>query len=106
MVPWMDDDASGFGDSYGNYETEVIAGNSFDYPAVHGKALMKAGYSFVSCSNEAVEEEIIKLSDYPAADLILGKQCQTKMGRGGVSPLEFKTFSAGLQRALTAYVCW
>ena len=103
VVPWMDDDASGFGDSYGNYETEVIAGNSFDYPAAHGKALMKAGYSFVSCSNEAVEEEMVKLNDYPAADLILGKQCQTKMGRGGVSPLEFKTFPAGLQRALTAY---
>ena len=21
-IPWMDDDASGFGDSYGNYETQ------------------------------------------------------------------------------------
>ena len=54
-IPWMDDDASGFGDCYGNYETQVIAGNTFDYPAVHGAAILKAGYSFVSCSDEAVE---------------------------------------------------
>ena len=27
-IPWMDDDASGFGDCYGNYETQVIAGNT------------------------------------------------------------------------------
>ena len=53
-IPWMDDDASGFGDSYGNYETQVIAGNTFDYPAIHGAAILKAGYSFVSCSNESL----------------------------------------------------
>lgn len=53
-IPWMDDDASGFGDSYGNYETQVIAGNTFDYPAIHGAAILKAGYSFVSVSNESL----------------------------------------------------
>ena len=47
-IPWMDDDASGFGDSYGDYENQVIAGNTFDYPSVHGAAILKAGYSFVS----------------------------------------------------------
>ena len=36
-------------------------------------------------------------------DLILGKQCQTKMGRGGVKPLEFKTFSKPMQEAIVAY---
>lgn len=25
QIPWMDDDASGFGDSYGTHETMVIA---------------------------------------------------------------------------------
>ena len=54
-IPWMDDDASGFGDSYGNYETQVIAGNTFDYPAIHGAAILKAGYSFVSVSNERLQ---------------------------------------------------
>ena len=102
-IPWMDDDASGFGDSYGNYETQVIAGNTFDYPAVHGEAILKAGYSFVSCSDEAVESGQMSMNDYPYADLILGKERQTKMGRGGIKPLEFKTFSQGMQDAVTAY---
>ena len=102
-IPWMDDDASGFGDSYGNYETQVIAGNTFDYPAIHGATILQAGYSFVSCSDETVEEGSVSMNDYAYADLILGKECQTKMGRGGVKPLEFKTFSQPMQQAITAY---
>ena len=102
-IPWMDDDASGFGDSYSNYETQVIAGNTFDYPALHGTAILKAGYSFVSCSDEAVEDGQITLNDYKYTDLILGKECQTKIGRGGVKPLEFKTFSKPMQECITAY---
>ena len=103
-IPWMDDDASGFGDSYADYETQVIAGNTFDYPAVHGAAILAAGRSFVSCSDESVKDSIISLNDYPMVDLILGKECQTKMGRGGVFPLEFKVFDADMQRRLTAYL--
>lgn len=102
-IPWMDDDASGFGDSYGNYETQVIAGNTFDYPAVHGTAILKAGYSFVSCSDEAVEKGQTSLNDYKYVDLILGKECQTKMGRGGINPLDFKTFTKPMQDAITTY---
>lgn len=102
-VPWMDDNASGFGDSWGNYETKVIAGNTFDYPSVHGQALLEAGYSFVSCSNECVEAGEVNLPDYDCVDLILGKQKQTKTGRGGYCPLAFKTFSPDMQKALTAY---
>ena len=102
-VPWMDDDASGFGDSYGDYETKVIAGNTFDYPSVHGAAILKAGYSFVSCSDETVESGLVALKDYPVVDLILGKECQTKMGRGGVTPLQYKTFTQPMQQAITDY---
>lgn len=103
VTPWMDDDASGFGDSYGNYETQVIAGNTFDYPAVHGEAILQAGYSFVSCSDEAVEDGNVNMNSYAYIDLILGKECQTKMGRSGVKPLEFKTFSQSMQQAITTY---
>ena len=109
-IPWMDDDASGFGDSYGNYETQVIAGNTFDYPAIHGAAILKAGYSFVSVSNESLspvgkgeKNTPVDMREYRYVDLILGKQCQTKMGRGGVKPLEFKTFSKPMQEAIVAY---
>ena len=112
QIPWMDDDASGFGDSYGTHETMVIAGNTFDYPAIHGEAILKAGYSFTSCSDESIvhpdsspkgRETQICMNDYKYVDLILGKQCQTKMGRGGIHPLEFKTFSKEMQNAITNY---
>ena len=43
------------------------------------------------------------MNDYAYDDLILGKECQTKMGRGGVKPLKFKTFSQPMQQAITAY---
>lgn len=99
-IPWMDDDAAGFGASRANYETQVLAGNSFDYPAVHGQAIAQSGYSFVSCSSKAVMDGQVKLTDYKYVDLILGKQRLTKCGRGGVHPLEFKTFPAMLQSAI------
>lgn len=103
-IPWMDDDASGFGDSYADQEDRVIAGNTFDYPFVHGQALMALGCSFTSCSNEAVEQGQVALSDYPMVDLILGKQCQTKMGNGKTFPLQFKTFTPAMQQQLTQYL--
>lgn len=102
-IPWMDDDASGFGDSYSTHETMVIAGNSFDYPAMHGSAILKAGYSFVSSSDEAVEAGVVNMGSYKFVDLILGKECQTKMGRLGATPLEFKTFNKKMQSAIANY---
>lgn len=99
-LPWLDDDAGGYGDSYGDKETEVIAGNTFDYPACHGEAVLKAGYSFESCANECLNEA---KDGYFFIDYILGKQCQTKTGRGGVVPLQFKTFTTEVQKVLADY---
>ena len=101
--PWHDDDSGGFGDSYGDYETQVIAGNTFNYPSIHGKSALNAGYSFTSCSSSAVEDSIVSLNSYSAVDLILGKQKQCKMGNGGYCPVMFKTFPEKLQQAITAY---
>lgn len=103
IIPWMDDDAAGFGASRANYETKVIAGNTFDYPALHGLSLMKAGYSFVSCSDEAVESSEVKLNEYKVTDWILGKECKTKMGRGGIHPRQFAIFSPESRKAITDY---
>ena len=103
-IPWMDDDASGFGDSHADQEDRVIAGNTFDYPFVHGQALLALGCSFTSCSNESIEEEEVNMSDFRMVDLILGKQCQTKIGNGKTFPLEFKTFSPAMQQQITRYL--
>lgn len=71
-IPWMDDDAAGFGASRSNYERTPVAGNTFDYCALHGEAIVKAGYSFISQSAAAFAAS--GSTDAIAVDLILGKQ--------------------------------
>jgi len=103
QIPWMDDDSPGFGGSNANYETQVIAGNTFDYPFIHGKSIAAAGYSFVSCSKESICKGDISMNDgYRAVDLILGKEKETVMARG-VRPAQFKAFPAALRQAITNY---
>lgn len=101
-IPWMDDDAPGFGGSNSNFETTVIAGNTFDYPALYGQSIAKAGFSFVSVSRDAVTDGKIDMNTYKTVSLILGKQKQTKIGRG-LQPAEFKTFPKALQEKISAY---
>ena len=99
---WRDDDAPGFGASRSNYETQNIAGNTFNYPSRHGEAIMKAGYSFVSSSAKALEKGIVELKDISTLDIIMGKQKETPTGRGA-KPSRFKAFSPELINAITAY---
>lgn len=101
-LPWRDDDAPGFGACRSNHETEVIAGNTFDYTTVHGASIMKAGYSFVSTSLAAVENDPNELGGYATLDLILGKQKEVKVGRGAV-PSRYRTFSPALREAVRAF---
>lgn len=99
-IPWMDDDAAGFGASRADYETKVIAGNTFDYVYVHGKAIAEAGRSFVSSSVEAF---ITSETKTPAiVDLILGKQKEIIVGRG-VYGSKYKTFPDALQQKITSH---
>lgn len=101
-LPWRDDDAPGFGACRSNYETQNIAGNTFNYPTLHGAAIMKAGYSFVSSSVKAVENNEVDLSQYCALDVILGKQKETPTGRGA-KPSRYKALTSGLMNAITSY---
>ena len=78
---WIDDDAPGFGASYADLETCVISGNKFDYPALHGRSLMAAGFAFVSASDEAVEEKVLDISRYRYLDLIMGEEKSTPMAK-------------------------
>ncbi len=99
-IPWMDDDAAGFGASRSNYETRVIAGNTFDYPYIHGRLIAEAGYAFTSSSLAAWVEGSCS-SSAKVVDLILGKQRESTIGRGAKSP-EFKTFTPALQARISA----
>jgi hypothetical protein len=69
----------------------VIQGNTFNYPYIHGKALRDNGYSFSSCSKNA----IMNINNYEVVDLILGEQCDTPL---------FELYPNNLQQALFEYV--
>ena len=76
-----------------------IAGNTFDYPFIHGKAIQATGkYSFVSCSDEAVENGIVTLEDYPIVDYILGLEKEDASTKA-----YYKTFSSAMQRIISSY---
>lgn len=94
--------AGDFGRSNSNYVTEIIAGNTFDYPALHGTSIANAGHGFVSASLGAVESGAVKLSSYKNIDLILGKQKAGVIGKGS-SGLKYRTFSPELQRELRLF---
>ena len=93
----------GLGYSGNELEGMKIAGNTFDYPFVHGKAIQSVGgYSFVSCSDEAVENGRVRLTDYPLVDLILG--VEKTGGHSAMSGEEYKTLSPAMQKALGDYL--
>ncbi|MBO6035195.1 MAG: hypothetical protein J6P34_05020, partial [Paludibacteraceae bacterium] len=93
-APFMNNDYPGFGASLGNYETQTIVGNTFDYPYIHGIALKASGYSFVSCSKAAFSDRKTKPADYSLLDLIFG--LQRNVGK-------FELFSNRLQSAILDY---
>lgn len=92
-----------FGASGSNHVTTVAGGNTFDYSAVHGDAIAASGLGFVSTSVKAVEEGKVKLTDYSAVDLILGKQKATVTGKG-YSGVKHSAFPKPLQEKLDNYV--
>ena len=87
------------GHSSSELEGMKIAGNTFDYPFIHGKAIQATGkYSFVSCSDEAVENGIVTLEDYPIVDYILGLEKEDASAKA-----YYKTFSSAMQRIISSY---
>lgn len=89
---WLDDDNPGWGSSYGDMEGKIIPGNSFDYPIVHGKAIMDAGYSFVSTSDEVFCKPDFDVLPYFAVDFILGEERSTP-GLRDSGLTEFKIYT-------------
>lgn len=69
---WRSDDAPGFGASRMDYGIRKRAGNTFDYPLMHGKVIMNAGLSFCSTSASALSVEKFPLADYTLCDIITG----------------------------------
>ena len=97
---WTDDDNPGFGGSFTNRGGRIVAGNTFDYPAVHGRVLLASG--FTVCSVSTGYFQTMDPADYAAVDLICGKQVTTKVGRGAV-PDRYTVFPAPMQDVLRKY---
>jgi len=74
---WTDDDNPGWGASYSDNEGRIIAGNTFDYPSMHGSSIMAAGRSFLSVSDEVISGDSFDFTPYCAADLIFGEEKTT-----------------------------
>ena len=69
--------SDGLGMSGMELEGQMMMGNTFDYPVIHGHAILLTGnHSFTSCSEQALLDGKIVLSDYPIIDLIYGTQKQ------------------------------
>lgn len=96
-------DRKALGASYTDRQGKIVGGNTFDYPYLYGKSLVKAGCSFASSSVRAVERSGFGLSQYDAVNLILGKQRTTRAGCGKLPP-KYKCFSTELQSVITDYL--
>lgn len=93
----------GLGYSGNELEGMKLAGNTFDYPFVHGKAIQAAGgYSFTSCSDEAVESGLVRLEAYPCIDLILGME--KTGGKAATNGEAYQALTPALQQRLTPYL--
>ncbi len=98
---FITNDNPGFGASYDDYAGKTVAGNTFDYPYIHGKAVMNAGYAFYSCSNETFAADTTFAGAAWAADIICGKQVTTVVGSGDEK--KFEVFPTDMQDALRRF---
>jgi len=93
---WISNELPGYSASYFDYDTSIIAGNSFDYVAQHGKALMELGRAFCSSSVAAFKGNEAKI-----LDLICGKQLSSLPQRNGA--VRHKVYSPQLMAALDTF---
>ena len=97
---WLDDDAPGWGASYGDMEGKVFQGNNFDYAFIHGKSIMAAGRSFYSVSAKYFVSQKLSPSNYKMIDLICGEEKSTQYFND-TSRIDFKIYTPELMNKIT-----
>ncbi len=103
---FITNDSPGWGASYADDETQIFAGNTFDYPYIHGKSIKNNGYSYSSSSDEAVWDNLVDITNYKFVDLILGEEKETqwqKTAGDSLNRKQFKAFPKELQNTLQNY---
>ena len=102
---YVDDATPGWGASASDLEATPILGNTRDWAAAHGRAWLAAGRSFVSASDEAVEDGTVRLSDFSVVDLALGLERRTAWpDPADPRPPAFEALPDGLRQRLGAYL--
>ena len=104
--PLRSNDGPGHGASYADNEGKVIAGNTFDYPFVHGSAIKACDLSFSSVSSEALMDSMVSLNNYQFVDFILGKEKETHWPKSygdSVNQVQFRTIPTKLQQIIREY---
>ena len=87
---------------YGGEELvgKMVAGNDFNYVRTHAEAIQTAGrYNVVSCSGKAVENGLVRLTDYDAVDIDLGLEKDD-----GHSLYYYKAFRPAMQQQISNYL--
>ena len=100
-IPWESDDNPGSGGCFTDNEGGILHGNTFDFAAVHGRALLDAGYSV--CSTSAAALERVDTTGIWALDIICGKQLTTPVGRYRHHRDRFEVFPEYLRNAVRAW---
>lgn len=90
---WISDDNCGWGSSYADQQFALTAGNTHDYPLMHGAVLSDLGYSYCSTSAALIDDSLA-LRRYDIIDLICGKQRTDST---------YTAFPTALQEALCYY---
>ena len=79
---------------------QMIAGNDFNYPVEHARAIATSNlYSIASCSSEAILSGKIKMGKYPIVDLINGLERYD-----GYTPEYYKSFTPTMINKIENYI--
>jgi hypothetical protein len=99
---WLHDDSQGWGASHADLETTSVAGNTFAFPLVHGKAIRNSGHSFVSVSDEAFQSPEFHMDKYHMADIIFGEERGTESFMKD-SGKDFRVFTRPMIQAISRF---
>lgn len=103
---WLSDDNCGWGSSYADHQFTLTAGNTHDYPVMHGRVLTSLGYSYGSCSTTAISDSTA-FNGYDMVDVICGKQrteisCQQSAVSNQADTI-YEMWPSALRAALVRY---
>lgn len=94
---WLDDDSPGHGASWSTWETRTLKGNTRDYPLLYAKALLSAGVSSETVSDEAFEAR----PDAGSADMIAVIFGEERTTQGPGERSDFEVMTPGMRSALS-----